>query len=152
MFKQHPLSVDALAKIRKVINQVIIGREQSRKHPIKNALFDIQSLADQLYRSWSTTPDGSKPGKIFFSENPVPDRWKEGFNQLHLSVWAFNESLHKNEAIKDPAIENSNEASGIETAEYPIKLDLGANEEVNELFSSARASLGITSNLANAYI
>lgn len=51
MFKQHPLSVDALAKIRKVINQVIIEREQSRKHPIKNALFDIQSLADQLYRS-----------------------------------------------------------------------------------------------------
>lgn len=152
MFKLHALSVDALAKIRKVMNQVIIGRERSGRHPTKDASFDIQSLADQLYRSRSTTPDGPEPGKIFFSENPAPDLWKEGLNQLHISVWAFNESLRKNEAIEDPAIENGNEASGIGTVEYPIEIDLGANEEVNELFSSARASLGITSNLANAYI
>lgn len=152
MFKLYALSVDALAKIRKVMNQVIIRKEQNGRHLTKDASFDIQSLADQLYRSRSTTPDGPEPGKIFFSENPAPDLWKEGLNQLHISVWAFNESLRKNEAIEDLAIENGNEASGIGTAEYPMELDLGANEEVNELFSSTRASLGITSNLANVYI
>lgn len=45
-----------------------------------------------------------------------------------------------------------NEASGIGIAEHPIQLDPRANEEVNELFSSARASLGVISNLANSYI
>lgn len=46
----------------------------------------------------------------------------------------------------------NNEAFDIATARHPIQLDLEANEEVNELFSSARASLGVASNLANSYI
>ena len=128
MFKLHALSVDALTKIRKVMNQVIIESERSGRHPTKDASFDILSLADQLYHSRSTTPDGPEPGKIFFSKNPAPDLWKEGLNQLHISVWAFNESIRKNEAIKDPANENGNDRSGIGTAKHPIELDLGANE------------------------
>lgn len=151
MIKLHALSVDALSKIRGVMNRVIVGRERSGRHPTKDASFDIQSLADQLYRSRSTTLDGPEPGKIFFSENPAPDLWKEGLKQLHVSVWSFNESLRKNEAIENSTIEN-NESHGIGTANHPIELDPGANEEVNELFSSARATLGVTSNLANAYI
>lgn len=114
-------------------------------------MFDIQSLADQLYRSRSTTLDGPELGKIFFLENPALDLWKEGLKQLHVSIWAFNESLRKNEAIKDSTIEN-NQSHGMRTADHPIELDPGANEEVNELFSFARATLGVTSNLANAYI
>lgn len=47
---------------------------------------------------------------------------------------------------------DNNEASGIGTAEHPIQFDLGGNEEVNELFPSARASLGVTSSLDNSYI
>ncbi len=151
MFKLHALSVDALTKIRAGMNKVIIDRERSGRYPTKDALFYILSLADQLYRSRSTTLDGPEPGKIYFSENPAPDLWKQGLNQLQISVWAFNKLLRKNEAVKDSGMEN-NEASGIGTAEHPIQLDLGANEEVNQLFSSARASLGVTSNLANSYI
>lgn len=49
MFKLHALSVDALTKIRLVMNCVIIGRKRSKKHPTKDAAFDIFSLADQLY-------------------------------------------------------------------------------------------------------
>lgn len=41
MFKLYALSVDALAKIRKVMNQAIIGRERSRRHLTKDTLFDI---------------------------------------------------------------------------------------------------------------
>lgn len=151
MFKLCTLSVDALTKIRAGMNKVIIDRERSRKHPTNDILFDILSLVDQLYCSRSTTPDGPKPGKIYFLENPAPDLWKQGLNQLQISVWAFNKLLHKNEAIMDPRIEN-NETFDIETAEYPIHLDPGANEKVIELFSSAQASLGVTSNLGNSYI
>lgn len=151
MFKFCTLSVDALIKIRAEMNKVIIDREQTGRHPTKNILFDILSLVDQLYCSRSTTPDGPKSGKIYFLENSAPDLWKQGLNQLQISVWAFNKSLHKNEAIMDPGIEN-NETSGIGSAEHPIQLDPGANEKVTELFSSAQASLGVTSNLANSYI
>lgn len=133
------------------MNKVIIGREQSGQHPTKDASFDILSLADQLYRSQSTTPYGSKLGKIYFSENPAPDLWKQGLKQLQISVWAFNKLLRKNKALENASIEN-NEASNIEIAEHPIQLDPGANKEINELFSLARASLDVTSNLANFYI
>ena len=51
MFKLHALSVNALSKVRQVMNKVIIRRERSGRHPTKDASFDIQSLADQLYRS-----------------------------------------------------------------------------------------------------
>lgn len=46
MFKLYTLLVDALTKIRAGINKVIIGREQSERHPTKDTLFDILSLAD----------------------------------------------------------------------------------------------------------
>ena len=46
MFKLHALSVDALSKVRRVMNRVVDGREQSGRHPTKNASFNIQSLAD----------------------------------------------------------------------------------------------------------
>ena len=96
MFRLHALSVDTLSKVRGIMNRVIIGNERSGRHLTKDALFDIQSLADQLYRSRSTTPDGPEPGKVYFSENPCPDLWNESLQQLHLSVWAFNESLRNN--------------------------------------------------------
>lgn len=33
------------------MNRIIIGREYGRKHCIKDASFDIESFADQLYQS-----------------------------------------------------------------------------------------------------
>lgn len=82
MFKLHALSVNALIKIRVEMNKVIIGREHSGRDPTKDALFDILSLADQLYCSLSTTLDRPKPGKIYFSKNLTPDLWKQDLNQL----------------------------------------------------------------------
>lgn len=46
MFQLHALSVDALSKVRRLINRIIIGRKRSERYPIKDALFDIQSIAD----------------------------------------------------------------------------------------------------------
>lgn len=147
MFWLYALSVDTLSKVRGIMNRVIIGNEQSGRHPTKDASFDIQSLADQLYCSQSTIPDGPEPGKVYFSENPCPDLWNEGFQQLHLSVWAFNKSLRNNK-IPDEHTEPGTDG----TTEHPLELDPAVNKEVDELFSLARASSGVTTNLANAYI
>ncbi len=119
MSKLHALSVDTLTKIRAEMNKVIIGKKRSGRHPTKDALFDILSLADQLYHFRSTTPDGFEPGKIYFSENPAPDLWKQCLNQLQISVWVFNKLLRKNEVVEDRGMEY-NKASGIGTAKHPI--------------------------------
>lgn len=146
MFKLHALSVDALSKVRPAINKVIIGRERSGRHPTKDASFDIQSLVDQLYRSRSTTPEGPEPGKIYFSAHSAPDLLKDSINQLHISVWVFNKSLQKSM----PPLDNNANASARATAEHPIELDIGENEEINDLFLSAQ--VGVVSNLAYIYI
>lgn len=151
MFKQHALSVDALTKIRRLMNRIITGRERSGRHLTKDASFDIQSLADQLYRSQSIIPEGLEPGKIYFSENPVPDLLKEGIKQLHISVWEFNQSLQR-ARVDDLSGSNGEDVAVGANADRPIELDAGGNEEVNELFSTARAGLTLTSNLTDVYI
>lgn len=154
MFKMHALSVDTLSKIRRLMNRVITRRERSGRHPTKDASFDIQSMADQLYRSQSIIPEGSEPGKIYYSENPVPDLLKEGIEQLHLSVWAFNQLLQKtgDEGFDGSSGVNGNNVETGANVSHPIELDVGRNEEVNELFSTAREGLTLTSNLTDIYI
>lgn len=49
MFQLYALSIYIFAKIRQLINKIIIWQKRSWKHSIKNILFDIQSLADQIY-------------------------------------------------------------------------------------------------------
>lgn len=78
MFRLHALSVDALKKVRSSMNRIVIGREKKGYHPQKDASFDILSLANQLHRSKSTHPEGPERGKIYFSENQVPDFIKQG--------------------------------------------------------------------------
>lgn len=78
--------MDTLIKIPRLRNKVIIGRERSRKYLTKDVLFDIQSLADQLYHSQSIISKSPEPGKIYFSENLVSDLLKKGIKQLHISV------------------------------------------------------------------
>lgn len=73
MFKLYALSVNILTKTRAGINKVIISREQSEKYLTQDILFAILSLADQLYRSQSTTPDRPEFRKINFSKNLAPD-------------------------------------------------------------------------------
>lgn len=78
MFWLHILLVDALKKIRSFINCIIVDKEKNGYHPINNASFDILSLANQLHRLKSTYPERLKRGKIYFSENQVPDLVKLG--------------------------------------------------------------------------
>lgn len=81
-YRLHALSVDTLQRVRRLLNRIIICRERKGCHPQKDSSFDLLSLADQLNRSKSALPDGPKHGKIYFSENEVPDLIKEGMDIL----------------------------------------------------------------------
>lgn len=112
------------------------------RHPTKDALFDILSLANQLHRSKSTIPDGPEPGKIYFSENAAPDLLEEGEAILHREVDRYNLSLSKNELLTT----TSNEYTLEEEIQIP-ELQ-GNNEQVNELFSQAQEAAAVISNLS----
>lgn len=90
MFKLYALLVDALSKVRRAINKVIIRQKRSARHLTKDTLFDIQSLAFQLYCSQSITLEGSEPSKIYFLVHLALDLLKNGIDQLHISMWALN--------------------------------------------------------------
>lgn len=54
---------------------------------MKNVLFNIQSLANQLYHSWSIILDEFELGKIFFLKNLASNLWKKRFKStiyIHL--------------------------------------------------------------------
>lgn len=95
LFRLHALSVNALRKVRTSMNRIVIGRERNGKHPQKDASFDILSLADQLYRSKSTDPKGPEQGKIYFSENQVPDLVDLGQTYLARAIASYNESIER---------------------------------------------------------
>ena len=73
MCKIHLLSVNVISKIKTVINEVIVGRNRMGWYFTKDLLFDIFSLANQLYQSKSIILEGPKPSKIYFSKNLVSD-------------------------------------------------------------------------------
>lgn len=134
MFKLHLLSVDALDKIRKVMNQVVVGRNRTGRHPTKDLSFDILSLADQLYQSKSTILESFEPGKMYFSENPAPELLLDGLKILLAWVDAFNKSVKDNRPVD---IEVDGDEDGITSGSraHPIELfDVGFNEIINELF------------------
>lgn len=99
MFWLYALSVNAFCKIKLSLNKIIIRQQKSGNHPIKNALFDILSLADQLYRSKSTIPDGPGTDKIYFSENWVLNLLKEGKRTLHHAIDLYNDIITKNKVL-----------------------------------------------------
>lgn len=134
MFRLHALSVDALLRVRRAINRVIVGRERKGYHPAKDASFDILSLADHLYRSRSTHPNGPIVGKVYFSENHVPDLIAEGKFAIIRSAQAYNESILKNQlANKIVDVEELAETPAVDA---PLEMPelVGGNEDVNELF------------------
>lgn len=148
----HALSVDSLQKIQKSLKRVIIGREQKGRHPEKDASFDILSLADQLHRSKSTNLDGPDKGKIYFSENEVPDLVKEGSEAMWKAVEAYNKSIEENKImskINNKAVLETLEAAG-ETSEL-FELD-GADHLINEMFNSAREGADLTSDLSELFL
>ena len=136
MFRLHALSVDALKKVRSSINRVIIGKERDGCRPQKDASFDILSLADQLHRSRSTYPEGPERGKIYFSENRVPDLIKLGQDHLPRAVKVYKEAVRKNSV-------------DIERTLMPD--DESGNEAVDELFRQAREDAAVTSDLTEMF-
>ena len=144
IFRLHILLVDALYKVRLFLNKIIAGRQRGGNHPIKDASFDILSLADQLYRSKSTIPDSPGTGKIYFSENQVPDLLKEGKRTLHRAVDLYNDTITKNKVL-DPASEVNRE-------DVQIPELVGQNKSVNELFNQAKDEATATSNLSELYL
>ena len=130
MFRLHALSVDTLRKVRSLMNRIIIGRERDGYHPQKDSSFDILSLADQLHRSRSTFLEGPERGKIYFSENQVPDLINLSLEYLPRAVKAYKEAIWKNSIYK-----NADDAEA-ETI----------NESVEELFRQARDESAITSD------
>lgn len=116
MFWQHTLLVDTFCKVRLGMNKIIVGRDRIGKqndqasknsnlltfyplgrHSIKDASFDILSLADQLYQSKSTTSDGPKLGKINFSKNHVPNLLTQGLKALEKNIILCNKSVDQKE-------------------------------------------------------
>lgn len=148
MFRLHALSVDTLRKVRSSMNKVIAGRDRSRRYPTKNVSFDILSLADQLYRSKSSHPDGPERGNIYFSENQVPDLLMQGKAHLHPNILLYNEAI-KQHALSVPV---SEEELARVNEEIEIQELKGQNESVNELFSLARAEASVTSDLLELYL
>lgn len=108
-------------------------------HPPKDASFDILSLADQLYRSRLTNPNGSEPRKIYFSENLVPDLLVQGEKALIKNVLAYNKSLSKPGGGREVIGDKLTEEVEVEDKTGFQELQ-GINERVNEIFNQARES------------
>lgn len=132
MFWLHTLSIDTLKKVRSSMNWIIIGRKRDGYHPQKDSSFDILSLADQLHRSRSTYLEGPKRGKIYFSENHIPDLIKLSLEYLPHAVKAYKEAIRKNSAYGEAA-----------------KADT-INESIEELFRQAKNDSAVTSDLFDA--
>lgn len=147
MFRLHALSVDTLRKVRLSLNKTVVGRQRSGYHPTKDASFDILSLADQLHRSRSTHPNGPERGKIFFSENQVPNILKQGKANLHHAIEVYKESVYKNEILSSVIEPNARLLEPLQLPELE-----GQNESVNELFSQAREDAAVTSDLSELYL
>lgn len=114
-------------------------------------MFDIISLANQLYQSKSTIPRDPELGKIYFSENLTIDLLTKGIKEFENVTNEFNQSLERNKVIK--AIVNSHGEDGLAgRRDYPIDLDWGENDAVNELFQTTQESLNLTTNLTDLFI
>ena len=151
MFKLHLLSVDALLKIRQAMNKVIIGRKQLGRHHIKNSSFDILSLADQLYRSKSTVPEGPKPGKVYFSKNPASDLILDNMKVLTAQVKAFNILLESNEPVEVGDGDANKDTTGEKSHLIKVSND-GINKAVSDLFLSAQELACMISDLTDMFL
>ncbi len=119
MFRFHTLLVDALRKVRSFINRIVISTEKDGYHLQKDASFDILSLANQLHWSKSTYPESPEQGKIYFSENQVPDLIKLGLEYLPKTVRFDKEAIRKDSVCM---------------GEKTLSGDIAENETVEELF------------------
>ena len=130
-----------------------VGQDRSGRHPTKNALFDILSLADHLHQSKSTLPGGPIDGKVYFSENPILDLLEDSVEYHTHIVKAYNGSVKKSKA--PAAVINGKEVPGKagSSIQFPIKLIQDANNEtINDLFLAVHEDSQMTSNLTDLFI
>lgn len=116
------------------MNQIVIRREKDCYHSQKDVLFDILSMANPLHRSKYTYLDSSKYGKIYFSENQVPDLIKQEQKHLPQAIKSQKELVKKDLTYK----------------ENKLMLDVEArveNEAIDKLFAQAREDATITFDL-----
>ena len=133
------------------MNKVIIGKEWLERYLIKDSLFDIFRLVNQLYRSKSTVLEGTKPGKVYFSDNPAPDLILDGMKVSSAQIKVFNILLKSNR----PVVLQDRDADKDTTGKryHLIKvLDDGTNKTINDLFISARELAHVTLDLANIFL
>lgn len=124
------------------MNKVIVGQEQKGYDLIKDFFFNILSLNNQLYQSWSTTLESSQLGKIYFSLNPMPDLFTGKIKILSANIKAYNLFLDKNEIFSTKIIDQP--GSSLENL---MDLDINSNKKVNKLFNVAKIATNITFNL-----
>lgn len=146
IFRLHTLLVDALRKVRLSLNKNVVSQHQSGYHPTKDASFDILSLADQLHRSKLTHPTGPQSGKIYFSENQIPNLLKQRKENLYCAIESYKMSVYQN-IILSSIIEQG----ALDVLVQIPELD-GQNESMNELFSQAREEAAITFDLSELYL
>lgn len=150
MFWLYALSVDSLRKIRSSINKIIVGRERSGLHREKDASFDMLSLADQLYQSKSTCPEGLERGKIYFAENQAPDLLKQGLEAFPQAATAYNDTVLKNR-VPDAPDKLGGPVGGGDDIEDSAELER-INEHVNKLFNQVGDEGAVTADLSELYL
>lgn len=98
-----------------------------------------------MHCSKSTDPQGPERGKIYFSENQVPNLISEGVMVLPDVVKTYNESVaidgFGGKVADSTGKENGGEEEWVET-----------DEEVNELFNNARDVGVVTLDLLGLYL
>lgn len=126
--------VDALKKFRFLMNYIIIEKKRDRFCFLKNALFDILSLANQLHKLKSTYLESLKRGKIYFSENQVSNLVQLRLIHLPQVVKAYKKAIQKDTLHKT----------------FIFK-DRAENKVVNKLFRQTRENIAVTSHLTDLF-
>lgn len=141
LFHFHALLVNALKKVRTLINQIVIGQERDKKHPQKDAFFNIFSLVDQLHCSKSIDRKDPKQRKIYFSENQVFNLINFGQAYLPQAVALYNDFIEK----RQKGIDRANKDT------LALELDRSQNKNVNELFNQAQNEALVTLELSELF-
>lgn len=104
------------------------------RYPTKKLLFDIFSLANQLYQSKSIILKGFKPNKMYFSKNPILNFLLDKLKALFTQIEAFNKFIKENKPIEIEVDKDKNRITS-RSKTYLIKFsNIGSIKMVNKLF------------------
>lgn len=77
------------------MNKIIIGKEKDGYYPKKDLSFNILSLANHLYYSWSIILESPQLGKIYLLLNLVLNLFAKKIKVLFDNIEIYNESFKK---------------------------------------------------------